>query len=173
MYSEDCLRRLTDRNSPRFFEDESQPYVLLFESRYDTNVGKMIDALGSALKRFQFDIASAICVIEEAPALSKQFDVTGVPTLVAGLGDTVLGKSLGTRSTDDLASLIGEWFSVGRKPNGDAADGRPELAKELTASHPETKAVLMSGYADNAVVRNGVLELADGFLQRPFGTDAA
>jgi two-component system, cell cycle sensor histidine kinase and response regulator CckA len=44
----------------------------------------------------------------------------------------------------------------------------PELAERLVAIHPETKVLYMSGYADNAIVRHGILDKKTDFLQKPF-----
>jgi hypothetical protein len=42
------------------------------------------------------------------------------------------------------------------------------LAERLTASRPGMKALFVSGYTDDAVVRHGVLEAEVAFLQKPF-----
>jgi DNA-binding response OmpR family regulator len=42
------------------------------------------------------------------------------------------------------------------------------LAQTLTASHPETTVLYMSGYTDDAVVLHGVLAEDVAFLQKPF-----
>ena len=46
--------------------------------------------------------------------------------------------------------------------------GGKELAKRLSARHPETKVLYMSGYTDDAIVRHGILEDGTSFLQKPF-----
>jgi DNA-binding NtrC family response regulator len=43
-----------------------------------------------------------------------------------------------------------------------------ELAERVAAVHPEMHVLYMSGYTDNAVVTNGVLQGAMPFLQKPF-----
>jgi len=43
-----------------------------------------------------------------------------------------------------------------------------ELATRLCAKRPGLRVVLMSGYTDDAVVRNGLLESERAFLQKPF-----
>jgi PAS domain S-box-containing protein len=47
-----------------------------------------------------------------------------------------------------------------------------ELAEHLAPLHPETKVLYMSGYADNAVVHNGLLEPGTALLQKPFTAQA-
>ena len=54
----------------------------------------------------------------------------------------------------------------------DARFKRPDLADQLTAIHPEMKVLYMSGYADNAIVRHGVLPLNAAFVQKPFTSEA-
>lgn len=47
----------------------------------------------------------------------------------------------------------------------------PDLAEKLAASHPEMKVLYMSGYADNAIVRHGMLGPNVAFIQKPFMAD--
>ena len=48
----------------------------------------------------------------------------------------------------------------------------PDLADQLMAIHPEMKVLYMSGYADNAIVRHGVLPPDAAFVQKPFTAEA-
>jgi two-component system, cell cycle sensor histidine kinase and response regulator CckA len=48
----------------------------------------------------------------------------------------------------------------------------PELVDRLVALHPEMKVLYMSGYADNAIVRHGVLPPDAAFVQKPFTPEA-
>jgi PAS domain S-box-containing protein len=50
--------------------------------------------------------------------------------------------------------------------------GGKELFKRLSPLHPETKVLYMSGYTDDAVVRQGILEAGTFFLQKPFPPNA-
>jgi CheY-like chemotaxis protein len=43
----------------------------------------------------------------------------------------------------------------------------PDLAERLTQRQPSIKSIFMSGYTENAL-RRGALELAAGYLQKPF-----
>jgi PAS domain S-box-containing protein len=43
-----------------------------------------------------------------------------------------------------------------------------EVAKLLTSFYPAMKVLYMSGYADEAIVRHGILEEGTAFLQKPF-----
>ena len=43
-----------------------------------------------------------------------------------------------------------------------------ELARRITAHHPRTRVLYMSGYTDNVLAQGGVLEAGLSFLQKPF-----
>ena len=43
-----------------------------------------------------------------------------------------------------------------------------DLAKHLCAAHPRTKVLFLSGYTEDAIVHEGVLEAGTAFLQKPF-----
>mgnify|MGYP003433365977 FL=1 len=43
------------------------------------------------------------------------------------------------------------------------------LVEELTRVRPGIKALFMSGYADDAIVHHGVLEVGLHFIGKPFG----
>ena len=48
----------------------------------------------------------------------------------------------------------------------------PELATRLLVSRPGLKVLYLSGYADDAVFRHGILDSSAKFLQKPFSADA-
>jgi CheY-like chemotaxis protein len=48
----------------------------------------------------------------------------------------------------------------------------PALVERLHRSRPSLRVVFMSGYADDAVVRHGLLESEVAFIQKPFVPDA-
>jgi len=48
----------------------------------------------------------------------------------------------------------------------------PELARRLLERRPETKVLFLSGYADDAVERHGVLAPGTAFMQKPFSPSA-
>jgi CheY-like chemotaxis protein len=43
-----------------------------------------------------------------------------------------------------------------------------ELAENLSVVYPDLKVIYMSGYADNAIARLGVLDVDQNFIQKPF-----
>jgi two-component system, cell cycle sensor histidine kinase and response regulator CckA len=47
----------------------------------------------------------------------------------------------------------------------------PMMADEVLGCHPEARTLFMSGYADTAIVQQGVLEPGTRFLQKPFTAD--
>jgi FixJ family two-component response regulator len=47
----------------------------------------------------------------------------------------------------------------------------PDLAAELARTRPQTKVLYLSGYADESIVRHGVLEPGVAFLQKPFTSE--
>ena len=46
--------------------------------------------------------------------------------------------------------------------------GGRDVAAAIRTQRPETKVLFMSGYTDDAVVRHGIIEAKDAFLQKPF-----
>ena len=47
----------------------------------------------------------------------------------------------------------------------------PDLARELRAAQPGLKVLFMSGYTDEAIARQGVLETGARFMEKPFTTE--
>ena len=47
-----------------------------------------------------------------------------------------------------------------------------ELAQRMAALSPKTRILFMSGYTENAIWRNGMIETSANFLQKPFTLDA-
>ena len=49
--------------------------------------------------------------------------------------------------------------------------GGKDLAEHLKATKPDLKILFVSGYPGNAIVRQGILELGDAYMQKPFPPD--
>ena len=47
----------------------------------------------------------------------------------------------------------------------------PELARDLSRRHPGIRVLFMSGYAENAVVREGLRHPSAGFIEKPFSPE--
>lgn len=43
----------------------------------------------------------------------------------------------------------------------------PELARQLSSQRPELRVLCMSGYTDDAVLQDGILEAEMAFIQKP------
>jgi len=50
-------------------------------------------------------------------------------------------------------------------------DGR-DLARMLVEARPGLRVLYMSGYSENAIVRNGALDSDVPFLQKPFSSES-
>ena len=46
--------------------------------------------------------------------------------------------------------------------------GGPTLAERLTDERPDLKVLFVSGYAENTVLKQGTIDVATRFLQKPF-----
>ena len=86
----------------------------------------------------------------------------GYAVLLASAGDQAL--QLAARHQAPIHLLLTDVLMPG-------LSGRI-LAERLTASHPETRVLFMSGYSDDAILRHGVRTAAAQFIQKPFSIDA-
>jgi FixJ family two-component response regulator len=50
--------------------------------------------------------------------------------------------------------------------------GGGELARRLETARPGVPVLLMSGYTDDEIVRHGIAESREWFLEKPFSPDA-
>jgi FixJ family two-component response regulator len=50
--------------------------------------------------------------------------------------------------------------------------GGGELARRLETARPGVPVLLMSGYTDDEIVRHGIAEAREWFLEKPFSPDA-
>ncbi len=82
----------------------------------------------------------------------------GYRVLVAANGGEAL--LAGERETGPIHLLLTDVVMPGM--------GGPELARRLAALRPAMKLLFMSGYADRAVARHGLIESGARFLEKPF-----
>jgi CheY-like chemotaxis protein len=83
------------------------------------------------------------------------------------LGYTVLEARNGESAVQVAAAAPGAIAILVTDVVMPGMNGRA-LAERLRAGHPGLKVLFVSGYADNAVLRDGVLEPGLSFLQKPF-----
>jgi PAS domain S-box-containing protein len=82
-------------------------------------------------------------------------------------GYTVLEAATGQEALQILAHHTGPVDLVVSDVVMPHMSGR-ELVEQLKASWPHLRALLMSGYTDDAVVRHGILSAETAFIQKPF-----
>jgi YesN/AraC family two-component response regulator len=78
--------------------------------------------------------------------------------LEAENGDAAL--QITTKYTGTIHALITDVVMPGMS-------GR-ELSARICATHPQTRVLYLSGYTEDAIVHEGVLEPGTFFLQKPF-----
>ena len=104
-----------------------------------------------------------LLVEDEAPvrAVTRQLlQRNGYTVLEAPDGPTALALVDGEKGSQHVDLLLTDVIMPGMS-------GR-ELAKQLKARRPEVRALFMSGYTDDAVVRHGMLEPGLAYLEKPF-----
>jgi two-component system, cell cycle sensor histidine kinase and response regulator CckA len=92
----------------------------------------------------------------------ETLDAKGYRVLEAENGETAL--RLANQHSDSIDVLITDVVMPGMS-------GR-ELSARLCASHPQTKVLYLSGYTEDAIVHEGVLDPGTAFLQKPFTLQA-
>jgi CheY-like chemotaxis protein len=88
-------------------------------------------------------------------------------TILAGQGYDVLVAENATSAEKLAASGSREIHLLLTDVVMPGISGR-ELARRVTARHPKTRVLFMSGYTDNVIASGGVLEAGVAFLQKPF-----
>jgi signal transduction histidine kinase len=94
--------------------------------------------------------------------IRKVLEQAGYTVLLAGGGAEAL--QLAERHTGPIHLLVTDVVMPGM-------NGR-ELARRLLERRPDTKVLYVSGYADVAVERHGVLDPGTAFMQKPFSPSA-
>jgi two-component system cell cycle sensor histidine kinase/response regulator CckA len=83
-------------------------------------------------------------------------------------------KVLEAASAEEALSVAGDHAGeIGLLLTDSVMSGMsgPDLARILRVQRPETRVLFMSGYTDDAIVRHGLLEPNEAFLQKPFSPD--
>ncbi|MBI4542932.1 MAG: PAS domain S-box protein [Gemmatimonadetes bacterium] len=110
--------------------------------------------------------AETILVVEDEEAVRKLtrrlLEARGYTVLAAASGGEAL--SLVERYAGGIALLVSDVVMPGMSG--------PEVVQRVCALRPETKALLVSGYTDDAMIRHGVRDSGIAFLQKPFTPDA-
>jgi len=88
--------------------------------------------------------------------------MTGYTVLVASDGKKALVQ------LENYKGMIDLWVPDVVMPGM----GGSELAEAVKARSPETKVLFSSGYTDDSVVRNGILEAKVAGLQKPYSPHA-
>jgi two-component system cell cycle sensor histidine kinase/response regulator CckA len=91
--------------------------------------------------------------------------------VLEGRGYTVLVAASGPDALQVAGAHAGPIHLLVTDVIMPAMSGR-EVGLLLAPARPETKVLYLSGYADESVVRHGVLEPGIAFLQKPFTTEA-
>jgi PAS domain S-box-containing protein len=103
-----------------------------------------------------------ILIVEDQPKVRevtrRALERMGYEVIAAG--SPTEAEELFERSGKDVALLLADVVLPKRS-------GR-ELYERLVAEHPALKVLYMSGYTDNVIVRDGILEDGTPFLQKPF-----
>lgn len=107
-----------------------------------------------------------ILVVEDDPQIRSLvrgvLDASGYSVLEARRGEEA--ERLGTQHPGPIHLLLTDVVMPG-------LPGR-ELAQRLTARHPGLRVLFMSGYTDQVVVEQGMIEARAPFLQKPFSPEA-
>lgn len=106
-----------------------------------------------------------VLVVEDQPAVRGL-----VSDVLRGMGYSVLEAQNG----EDATKVASDWTSSIQLLITDAVMprmGGPELAKKLSATRPDMRVLMMSGYTGDSTVRRGVERGSIPFLAKPFSPD--
>jgi len=91
---------------------------------------------------------------------ARILEEAGYTVLSASYGEEALSLARESKRIDLLITDVVMPRMSGRK-----------LAAEFIKIHPESKVIYMSGYTDNSIVNNGILEPGVVFVQKPFSRE--
>ena len=123
--------------------------------------GREIASPGSAEKRVDGG-SETLLIVEDEDAV-RQSEVEFLSTI----GYTVISAANGKEALDQVrarANMIDLVITDVVMPQMSG----PKLAQNLASLRPDLKVLFVSGYAEDAVLRKGVADLTEHFLQKPF-----
>jgi CheY-like chemotaxis protein len=103
-----------------------------------------------------------VLLVEDAPVIRRlaREIISRAGYMVMEAGDADEALSVVATHVGPLDILVTDLIMPG--PSG------IELAEQLKWIREDVRVLFMSGYTDNAIVRNGLLEEGAAFLQKPF-----
>ena len=106
--------------------------------------------------------SETVLLVEDAPMIRRlaREIMTRAGYNVIEAADAVQALSLAAAHAGQIDILVTDLIMPG--PSG------VDLAEQLTTIRAELRVLFMSGYTDNAIVRNGLLAETASFLQKPF-----
>jgi CheY-like chemotaxis protein len=115
-----------------------------------------------ALPKERVHGSETILLVEDAAVIRQlaRDVLTRAGYRVLDAGDTATALEVAAAHDGLIDLLLTDVVMPG--PNG------VELADRLRVTRPQTRVLFMSGYTDNAAVRNGLLAPDTAFLQKPF-----
>jgi PAS domain S-box-containing protein len=124
----------------------------------DAEVGVAVPSLAPARAQGQ----ETILLLEDEPAIlafvASALERNGYHVLSAGDGETAMRLAASHHGVIHLVLSDGVLSGV----------RVPELLRRLRGARPETKILLMSGYSQEAVFQNEIVEPTTAFLAKPF-----
>ncbi len=109
--------------------------------------------------------AETVLVVDDSEALRPVVTRTlrhyGYAVLEASSGEEAI--RLAERESNPIHLLLTDIVMPGMTG--------PELARELLRWHPALRVLFMSGYAENAIVREGLRHPSAGFIEKPFSPE--
>jgi PAS domain S-box-containing protein len=110
--------------------------------------------------------SETILLVEDEEMLRKLARQT-----LAGYGYRILEASNGNEAIEQAAKYSGEIHLLLTDVIMPGMNGR-ELANSLLQTYPSLSVLFMSGYTDDAIVHQGVLDESANFIQKPFSPDS-
>ncbi|HUL53944.1 MAG TPA: ATP-binding protein [Opitutaceae bacterium] len=115
------------------------------------------------LPRFEIAVGHETILLVEDNATIRQL----TRVVLESCGYTVIEAEDGVKAFEAAAATPGRIDLVVTDVVMPRMDGR-QLVDRLRQSHPGIRALFMSGYTDDTVVRYGVIEASAAFIQKPF-----